>query len=79
VGTHCFFIFGHSLAENDDHILKRLARGRFPMLYVGLYGDPGSKGNQWIIERAKSLASERAGRSKLEVSFYDVESAKVWG
>ena len=41
-GRHCFFVFGHSLAENDDHILKRLGRGRFPKLYVGIYGDPHS-------------------------------------
>ncbi|WP_352849164.1 hypothetical protein [Mesorhizobium sp. M0622] len=23
--SHCFFIFGHSLATNDDHILNRIA------------------------------------------------------
>lgn len=56
-GKHCFFIFGHSLAENDDHILKRLARGRFPKLYVGIYGDPNSEDNKRIIERAKVLAA----------------------
>ncbi|WP_352517228.1 MULTISPECIES: hypothetical protein [unclassified Mesorhizobium] len=27
--SHCFFIFGHSLATNDDHILNRIARGKF--------------------------------------------------
>ena len=78
-GKHCFFIFGHSLAENDDHILKRLARGRFPKLYVGIYGDPNSKPNQWIVERANSLAGPRLARSPLEVAFFDAASAKVWG
>src|SRR3546814_15341446 len=34
------FIFGHSLAENDKHILKKIARGKFGQIYVGLYGDP---------------------------------------
>jgi hypothetical protein len=53
-GTHCFFIFGHSLAENDDHILKRLGRGRFRKLYVGLFGDPDNATNTSIKQRAKS-------------------------
>ena len=42
-GNHCFFVFGHSLAANDDHILRRLARGRFPKLYVGIYGNRRSE------------------------------------
>lgn len=78
-GKHCFFIFGHSLAENDDHILKRLARGRFPKLYVGIYGDPNSEDNKRIIERAKVLAAPRTARNLLDVAFYDAQSAKVWG
>lgn len=78
-GKHCFFIFGHSLAENDDHILKRLARGRFPKLYVGIFGDPLEPGNQFIIERAGALAAERSRGAPLEVAFYDAASAKVWG
>ncbi|QJP13629.1 DUF4917 family protein [Starkeya sp. ORNL1] len=49
---HCFFIFGHSLAQNDDHILHRLARGRFAHLYVGIYGDPLAFDNTRIMRRA---------------------------
>lgn len=75
----CFFIYGHSLAENDDHILKRLGKGKFPKLYVGLYGDPSSKANRQIIRRAKDLAALRNVRSPLEVSFYDASTANVWG
>ena len=78
-GRHCFFIFGHSLAENDDHILNRLARGRFKKLYVGIYGDPGSPDNQRIITRATSLADPRHEDWPLDVAFYDAESANVWG
>ena len=79
IGTHCFFIFGHSLAENDDHILNRMARGRFHRLYVGIYGDPDSAANKQIIERAKSLAAPRSIRYPLEVKFFDAQTAKVWG
>ena len=78
-GKHCFFIFGHSLAENDDHILNRLARGRFPKLYVGIYGDPLAEENQRIIARANALAAGRHAKSPLEIAFYDAASANVWG
>lgn len=78
-GKHCFFIFGHSLAKNDDHILTRLARGRFPKLYVGIFGDPNSRDNKLIIQRAKALGSKRLAKSPLEVAFYDAASANVWG
>lgn len=75
----CFFIFGHSLAANDNHILNRLARGRFPKLYVGIYGDPASAENEQIMARANALATQRNARSPLTVAFYDAGSAQVWG
>lgn len=78
-GTHCFFIFGHSLAENDDHILRRLGRGRFKKLYVGIFGDLNSDTNREIIRRAETLATERHDRWPLEVAFFDSASANVWG
>lgn len=78
-GRHCFFVFGHSLAANDDHILNRLGRGRFPRLYVGIYGDPDSADNQRIMTRARALAGLRTPRYPLEVTFYDAMSANVWG
>ena len=78
-GRHCFFVFGHSLAENDDHILKRLGKGRFPKLYIGIYGDPRSESNQRIINRANQIASWRGERNALEVVFFDSASANVWG
>lgn len=34
------FIYGHSLAENDDHYLRCIQRGKLSHLYIGLYGDP---------------------------------------
>lgn len=78
-GRHCFFVFGHSLADNDDHILRRLGRGRFPRLYVSLYGDPASEPNKAIIEKAKRIAALRRDRNPLDLIFFDAASAKVWG
>jgi hypothetical protein len=78
-GKHCWFIFGHSLAANDDHILTRIGRGRFKKLYVGLYGDPREAWNEEIISRSRWLASLRTDKWPLEVAFYQAETAKVWG
>ncbi len=73
------FIFGHSLAENDQHILKKIARGRIGQIYVGLYGDANSSGNKKIQTAAKGLAQARGERFPLKVSFFDAASAQVWG
>jgi len=78
-GRHCLFIFGHSLAENDDHILNRIGRGRFGKLYVGIYGDPLHPVNEVIIARALALSQLRTEKWPLEVAFYDAGSAHVWG
>ena len=78
-GKHCMFIFGHSLAENDDHILNRIGRGRCKKIYVGIFGDPLSSPNQQIIARAKGLADLREAKWPLDVAFYDAASAKIWG
>lgn len=78
-GTHCMFVFGHSLAENDDHILIRIGRARFKKLYVGIYGDPDTRDNQRIMNRATQLAAMRHEKWPLEVAFYDAASANVWG
>jgi Domain of unknown function (DUF4917) len=79
IRSHCFFILGHSLADNDNHILFRLGRGRFKKLYVGIFGDPNSRGTQQVIARATKLATIRTERNPLEVSFFDAASANVWG
>lgn len=73
------FIFGHSLAENDDHYLRCIRKGKIAQLYVGLYGDPNSDSNKFIVRRANQLSNGRRGKSALGVSYYDAASAKVWG
>lgn len=73
------FIHGHSLAPNDEHILRLIERGKSPHLYIGLHGKPTTAGNQYIIGRANRLADSRSQKHPLGVSFYDSESADVWG
>jgi hypothetical protein len=72
------FILGHSLAENDEHYLKAIERGKITRLYVGIHGDPSGSANKAIISRAK-LMVDRRRKGNLSVEFFDSSTAKVWG
>lgn len=81
------FVFGHSLAANDEHILHLIEKGKVTDLYIGVFGDPNSSGNQAIRERAEAMQQYRANlgarrRRKppgLDVWFYDAGTAAPWG
>lgn len=73
------FIFGHSLALNDEHVLCQIEKGKVGQLYVSLYGDPANDANRSIINRAQRFALARHERNPLEVHFFSAESAGVWG
>jgi hypothetical protein len=49
------FIFGHSLAPNDEHYLRLIEKGKVKQVFVGIYGDPVSQGNTFIINRFFSI------------------------
>ena len=75
--TGTLFVYGHSLAENDAHILKSIERGKLTQPYVGIYGNPNTTENLAIIARANKM--NFAERKKiLNVYFFDAASAKVW-
>ncbi len=74
--TGALFIFGHSLAPNDEHILRLIERGKTRQLYVSLFGDPRSASNRAVVARAEEMAAYGKGR---DLIFYDAESANVWG
>ena len=75
------FIYGHSLAANDAHILRRIEEGKLDRLYVSVFGDPTSEANASLMARAQAMVSNRAQLSTraLEVRYFDAESANVWG
>jgi hypothetical protein len=76
------FIDGHSLAENDEHFLHLIEKGKIEQVFVSVYGDPTEAGNRKKISRGLALADARSQIRKtppLEVSFYDAASANVWG
>lgn len=75
-------IFGHSLAANDDHVLRCIAAGAVPDLLVGLYGDPNSPLNREAVRNAEKIVDRRLrlrSRNPLNITFYDAASAKLWG
>lgn len=77
---HSLYIFGHSMAKNDDHILKLIEQNRnLKNLVVGIHGDPRSQGNRQIIMRVQDIAARRFRRSQLNVAFFTSDSARVWG
>ena len=80
--TAALVVFGHSLADNDRHILRCIERGRIPKLLVSIYGDQKLEVNETIIKRAKKLVSQRdtyRNRYPLDVVFFNSQSARVWG
>ena len=73
------FIYGHSLAENDDHIINLIKRGKTSHLFISIYGDQHKTSNQDIIKKALWIKEIRdQGKNQLQVHFYDAESARVW-
>lgn len=72
------FVYGHSFADNDEHIIRLIGRGKVRSLYVSIFGDPASDDNQRIMRRAESLSAARR-KNALKVAFFDAASAEVWG
>jgi hypothetical protein len=72
------FVYGLSMSENDEHILRRIEEGGLSHLFVGLYGSPGSAENEAIIQRSTMLSAARNKTKPLSVDFYDSSSAAVW-
>jgi hypothetical protein len=72
------FVYGLSLTPNDEHILRRIEKGKLSNLYISIYGDSESTTNKMIEGRAEALAATRTARQPLHVHFFDAESAHVW-
>ncbi len=77
--NQCFFVFGHSFAASDDHILSRFGRGKLPCLYIALHGDPDSPANNQIRQRAEAIAAMRNARYPLALRYFDASTTQVWG
>lgn len=73
------YVYGHSMAENDEHITKLIEKNKISHLFIGLYGDPNSEAAQRIIDRAYKAKAARPLKRPLDVAFFDASSAQVWG
>jgi hypothetical protein len=56
-GSLC--IYGHSLAENDEHVLARIEASKVEEIFISLHGDPDSEENQAIRHRAELMSEHR--------------------
>lgn len=77
--NQALFIYGHSLAKNDEHILKKIGRGKTPCIYISIYGDINSNTNKQIINSAETIKTMRKFSYPLEIKYFDAAIAKVWG
>lgn len=74
------FVYGHSFAKNDAHILNMIGYGKLAHLFISLYGDPSSKANQRIRANVDYIVGLRPrSYPALKVDYFDAASATVWG
>jgi len=80
-GNGALVIFGHSLASNDLHILREIAKGKIPEVLISVFGDASSSNNQQLERNARKLVADRNAyrpRNPLKVTFFNAQSANVW-
>src|SRR6266576_955338 len=53
------FLYGHSLAEKDEHILRLIQRGRSKHVFVSIYGYPKDPINTTLTDRLTLLHARR--------------------
>lgn len=76
--TACLFTYGVSFSANDEHIIKKIIAGKVNHMFVSIYGNPDWEANKKIIQATESIKRKRRNQN-FEVSYYNAESAAVWG
>lgn len=78
--SNSLYIYGHSLADNDEHILRLIEENyKIKNVFISIYGDPNTEVNQRIINRGQVLGIARDDKHPLTVDFFDAKTAEVWG
>ncbi len=84
------FIHGHSLTDNDDHIISMIPDTKINKLFISMTTDPDSPQNkgkllkiQTLVDKRKEILSltkqkKNAVRTELEIYFYKASTANVW-
>jgi len=71
------FIFGHSLRDEDDHVLDVIHQNeKLKKVFVSFYGDISSGENKHLKNKAEEWAKKF--KNQKEYFLYQAESAKVW-
>jgi hypothetical protein len=74
--TGNLFLYGHSLAENDRHILEQISENKkLKRIFISIYGDPNDPSKKEIIARGENLRYHRGEDTKKEIYFYKAETA----
>lgn len=85
--TGSLFIHGHSLSENDDHFLDLIPKTKIKNLFVSLFNPTKLYQHRKKIEKLELLQQKRSNifskpadkqKYKLDIYYYDAESARVW-
>jgi Domain of unknown function (DUF4917) len=73
------FLYGHSLAENDEHILKQISGNpHLKKIFISIHGDSKEDSKKRIIQRGEILRYHRGEDTKKEIFFFQAETASVW-
>lgn len=65
------FVHGHSLYNNDDHIIEAVRDSDVEKVYIGVYGDSDSRANIALRTKAAGVFGRR-------VDFYDSSTVPLW-
>lgn len=74
-------VFGLSMAANDAHIMRAVARSKVKRVAVSVFGDPSSAANLETIEAANTLIGLRQSvraSVPLDVEFFDAATLPLW-
>lgn len=73
------FVIGHSLADNDDHVLRRIKNGKVGRVFISMFGDPLDERNLAIQTKADGWIAARHESSPLAIEFIDASTLHIWG
>jgi len=71
------FVFGHSLAENDNHILHQMMSSRVRNIYISVFG--GADRAAELEARTEEMNAWVPNGRRKSFYFFDAGSAQVWG
>ncbi len=78
---HVLFTVGHSLSDQDTHLMKRIGGGKIGSVYLGAFGGLNSPDGEMAQKRAEEwqAARDEAGqRWPIHVYIFDSSECRIW-